>query len=151
MSTVATSRKTSDLSGRAAVHLSEAKEENYKRADHLFARLMLVQWLVGIAATLLLSPRTWAGASSQIHPHVIAAIFFGGTITALPVYLASAYPGKAWTRHVVAIAQMLMSSLFVHLSGGRIKTLFHIFGSLAFFAFSRDWRFLMTATVVVGL
>ena len=151
MSPVAISLKTSDLSGRAAVHLAEAKEENYKRADHLFARLMVVQWLAGIAATFLLSPRTWAGASSQLHPHVIAAIFFGGAITALPVYLASTYAGKAWTRHVIAIAQMLMSSLFVHLSGGRIETHFHVFGSLAFIAFYRDWRVLLTATVVAGL
>ena len=96
-------------------------------------------------------PRTWAGASSQIHPHIIAAIFLGGAITALPVYLACAYSGKAWTRHVIAVAQMLMSSLFVHLSGGRIETHFHVFGSLAFIAFYRDWRVLLTATVVAGL
>lgn len=133
------------------MHLAEAKEQNYKRADHLFARLMVVQWLAGIVATLLLSPRTWAGASSQIHPHIIAAIFLGGAITALPVYLACAYSGKTWTRHVIAIAQMLMSSLFVHLSGGRIETHFHVFGSLAFIAFYRDWRVLLTATVVAGL
>jgi hypothetical protein len=133
------------------VHLAEAKEENYKRADHLFARLMVLQWLAGIAATLLLSPHTWAGASTQIHPHIIAAIFLGGMITALPVYLVSRHTGKAWTRHVIAIAQMLMSSLFVHLSGGRIETHFHVFGSLAFIAFYRDWRVLLTATVVVGL
>jgi PAS domain S-box-containing protein len=151
MSTVAISQKTSDLTGRGAVHLAEARKDNYKRADHLFARLMVLQWLAGIAATLLLSPRTWAGATSQIHPHIIAAIFLGGAITALPVYLACAYSGKTWTRHVVAVAQMLMSSLLVHLSGGRIETHFHVFGSLAFIAFYRDWRVLLTATVVVGL
>jgi two-component system sensor histidine kinase/response regulator len=133
------------------VHLAQAKDENYKRADHLFARLMVVQWLAGIAVTLLLSPRTWTGASSHLHPHVTAAIFFGGAITLLPVYLASTNSGKAWTRHIIAIAQMLMSSLFVHLSGGRIETHFHVFGSLAFIAFYRDWRVLLTATVVAGL
>jgi signal transduction histidine kinase len=136
---------------RAAGHLAQAKEENWQRADHLFARLMVLQWLAGIGATLLLSPRTWAGASSQIHPHVIAALVFGGAITALPVYLAGAHPGKVWTRHVIAVAQMLMSSLFVHLSGGRIETHFHVFGSLAFLAFYRDWRVLLTATIVAGL
>jgi PAS domain S-box-containing protein len=151
MSTAAITLRTSDLRGRAAVHLAEAKEENYKRADHLFARLMVLQWLAGIAATLLLSPRTWAGAGSQIHPHVIAAIFLGGAITALPVFLANRYAGKPWTRQVIAVAQVMMSSLFVHLSGGRIETHFHVFGSLAFIAFYRDWRVLLTATVVVGL
>lgn len=102
-------------------------------------------------ATLLLSPRTWAGASSVLHPHVSVAIFLGGAITALPVYLARAHPGKMWTRQVIAVAQMLMSSLLVHLSGGRIETHFHVFGSLAFIAFYRDWRVLLTATLVTGL
>src|SRR5262249_26457481 len=54
-------------------------------------------------------------------------------------------------RHVVAIAQMLYSALFIHLSGGRVETHFHVFGSLAFLAFYRDWKVLVTATVVVAL
>ena len=44
---------------------------------------------------------------------------------------------------------MLTSALLIHLSGGRIETHFHIFGSLAFLACYRDWRVLLTATVVV--
>jgi two-component system, sensor histidine kinase and response regulator len=46
---------------------------------------------------------------------------------------------------------MFTSGLFIHLSGGRIETHFHIFGSLAFLAFYRDWRVLVTGSVVVGL
>ena len=46
---------------------------------------------------------------------------------------------------------MLMSSLLIHLSGGRIETHFHVFGSLAFLAFYRDWRVLVPATIVVAL
>ncbi|MBS2007802.1 MAG: histidine kinase, partial [Cyanobacteria bacterium SZAS TMP-1] len=52
-------------------------------------------------------------------------------------------------RHTVAIAQMLYSALFIHLTGGRIETHFHIFGSLAFLSFYRDWRVLITASLVV--
>ena len=44
---------------------------------------------------------------------------------------------------------MLMGSLLIHLSGGRIETHFHIFGSLAFLAFYRDASVLGTATMVV--
>ena len=40
--------------------------------------------------------------------------------------------------------------MLIHLTGGRIETHFHIFGSLAFLAFYRDWRILVTATVVVA-
>ncbi len=45
---------------------------------------------------------------------------------------------------------MLMSALLIHLTGGRIETHFHVFGSLAFLAFYRDWRVLVPATVVVA-
>ena len=42
------------------------------------------------------------------------------------------------------------SALLIHLTGGRIETHFHVFGSLAFLAFYRDWRVLIPATVVVA-
>jgi len=43
-----------------------------------------------------------------------------------------------------------MSALLIHLSGGRIENHFHIFGSLAFLAFYRDWRVLITASAVTA-
>ena len=45
---------------------------------------------------------------------------------------------------------MLFSALLIHLTGGRIETHFHVFGSLAFLAFYADWPVLVTATVVVA-
>ena len=60
-------------------------------------------------------------------------------------------PGQAITRHVIAVSQMLVSALLIHLTGGRIETHFHVFGSLAFLTFYRDWRVLVTATIVVAL
>ena len=44
-----------------------------------------------------------------------------------------------------------MVGLLIHLTGGRIETHFHIFGSLAFLAFYRDWRVLITASAVVAI
>jgi len=121
----------------------------YKRTDHLFAALMTAQWLAAIAITVWISPKTWAGASSQIHPHVWAALFIGGAISALPVILGLTRPGARSTRYAIAVGQMLMGSLLIHLTGGRIETHFHVFGSLAFLAFYRDWRVLVPATLVV--
>ena len=46
---------------------------------------------------------------------------------------------------------MLFSVLFIHISGGRIETHFHVFGSLAFLAFYRDWPVLIPATVLVAV
>jgi signal transduction histidine kinase len=45
---------------------------------------------------------------------------------------------------------MAWSALLIHLSGGRIETHFHVFGSLAMLAAYRDWRVLVTATVAIG-
>jgi len=44
---------------------------------------------------------------------------------------------------------MLYSALLIHLTGGRIETHFHVFGSLAILAFYRDWRVFVPATLVI--
>jgi PAS domain S-box-containing protein len=122
-----------------------------ERTDRNFACLMAVQYLVGILAAVTISPRTWVGPIASTHIHVWAAVFLGGLITSLPVFLGLSYPGLKLTRHVIAIGQMLMGALLIHLTCGRIETHFHVFGSLAFLAFYRDWKVLMTATAVVAL
>jgi two-component system sensor histidine kinase/response regulator len=136
---------------RAESLLDEHRLAVYKRTDRMFAGLMTVQWLAGIVTALIVSPKTWAGQVSNIHFHVWAAIFLGGIITLFPVMLAILRPGEAMTRYVIAASQMLMSGLLIHLSGGRIETHFHVFGSLAFLAFYRDWRVLVPATIVVAV
>src|SRR5207245_9639900 len=93
----------------------------------------------------------WVGTTSEIHPHIWAAVFLGGVICSCPVLLIWKWPGHVLTRHAVAIAQMFTSALFIHLTGGRIETHFHVFGSLAFLAFYRDWRVLVTGTAVVAI
>jgi diguanylate cyclase (GGDEF)-like protein len=122
----------------------------FERTDRMFAVLMVVQWLAGIAAAFWISPKTWAGPNSQTHIHVWLAVFLGGTISLFPILLAILRPGENSTRYVIATSQMLMSSLLIHLTGGRIETHFHVFGSLAFLAFYRDWRVLVPATVIVA-
>ena len=140
----------SAVAQRTATLFQESQNNIHKRADHLFANLMLAQWLAGIAAAWWISPKTWIGASSQTHWHIWAAIFLGGAITSFPVFLAWRQPGRSLTRHTIAVAQMLTSALLIHLTGGRIETHFHVFGSLAFLAFYGIGGVLMTATVVVA-
>ena len=127
------------------------QDDIHRRTDRMFAYLMIFQWLAGIAAAVWITPRTWMGTSSQIHLHVWAAVFLGGGISAVPLFLILKRPGHVLTRHVVAVAQAMTSALLIHITGGRIETHFHVFGSLAFLAFYRDWRVLVTATVVVAV
>jgi two-component system, sensor histidine kinase and response regulator len=123
----------------------------YKRTDRMFAVLLGLQYFAGIAAALWVSPRTWTGAQSAVHFHVWSAVFLGAVIVSLPIALAVFYPGRVLTRHVIAVGQMLDSALLIHLSGGRIETHFHVFGSLAFLGFYRDWRVLISASIVVAV
>jgi signal transduction histidine kinase len=123
----------------------------YRRTDRLFFILLIVQWLVGILFACIVSPRAWSGAISSVHPHVYAAVLVGGMCCLFPLILLWRLPGQAVTRQAVAIGQVCFSSLLIHLTGGRIETHFHVFGSLAFLACYRDWKVLPTATVIVAV
>ncbi len=141
----------SDSTARRTEELFLQQQDGiYRRTDRMFAGLMTFQWIAGILAAVCISPKTWIGTQSQIHIHIWAAVFIGGAITAFPVFLAWKQPGRMLTRHAIAIGQMLTSALLIHLTGGRIETHFHVFGSLAFLAFYRDWKVLVTATAVVA-
>jgi len=134
---------------RVAELFDEHQQDICKRTDHMFAVLMTLQWVGGIVAAYWISPRTWIGTTSQTHIHVWAALFLGGAISSLPIFLAITRPGRKSTRYTVAVGQMLMGALLIHLTGGRLETHFHVFGSLAFLSFYRDWRVLVPATLVV--
>jgi PAS domain S-box-containing protein len=119
--------------------------------DRLFGGLMAFQFVAGLAAALWLSPRTYDGTVASIHPHVLAAAVLGLLISLPPILLVCFMPGRAITRYVISVCQALSSALLIHLSGGRIETHFHIFGSLAFLAFYRDWKVLIPATLVTAI
>ena len=136
---------------RAEELFEQHRQEIIRNTDRLFAKLMFFQWIAGIVIALFISPWTWAGQSSQVHMHVWAAIFLGGAISLFPIWLTRAWPGAAMNRYVIAVAQMLMSALLIALTGGRIETHFHVFGSLVILSFYRDWRVLIPATIVVAL
>src|SRR5207253_8285459 len=134
---------------RADELFQQHRQEIYRNTDQLFARLMLFQWVAAIMIAMTISHRTWVGQSSYIHIHFWAAIFVGGAISIFPIWMTRAWPGAALTRHIIAVAQMLMSVLLIDLTGGRIETHFHVFGSLVILSFYRDWRVLISATIVV--
>ncbi len=113
--------------------------------------IMIGQWILGIAFALLLSPLTWIGQRSEVHVHVWAALLIGTSLSGSAILWIRMYPTHAHTRHVVAIIQTLWSALLIHLSGGRIETHFHVFASLAILSTYRDWKILISATVVVAL
>ena len=144
METTTTTRRATEL-------FNQYQQDIYTRTDRLFAGLMAFQWIGGIIFALWVSPLAWYGGVSRTHVHVWAAVFVGGAICLFPALLGLFRAGLPSTRYTIAVAQMLMGALLIHLTGGRIETHFHVFGSLAFLAFYRDWRVLVPATIVVAL
>jgi len=135
---------------RAEERFQAHRNQILRGTDRLFAALMGGQWIFGIVVALAVSPYAWEGKVHAVHIHVWIAVVLGAAISSLPVALALLRPAWVVTRHVVAGAQMLWSALLIHLTGGRIETHFHVFGSLGILAAYRDWTVLLTATVVVA-
>lgn len=143
----------------AEAGLQEHIQKNFKEAeysvaretDRMFEKLFITQFFAGVLAAVMIAPRTWYGSHSAIHPHVWAALGLGLLIAAPPIYFIRRSPGSLRTRLLVGAFQMLASALLIHLTGGRIETHFHVFGSLAFLSFYRDWRVYVPATIVVAL
>jgi signal transduction histidine kinase/ActR/RegA family two-component response regulator len=143
--------ETEEQIARRADELCVRLHDDHNRAtDRLFLWLLLAQWAFAILLAWLISPVAWEGKVGAIHLHMQIAVFFGGLLNALPVALIITRPGWIGTRYAIAVAQMLWSGVLIHLTGGRIETHFHVFGSLAFLAFYRDWRVLLPATLTVA-
>src|ERR1700679_2133254 len=96
------------VASRAHALFSRMKQDRFLRTDHLFAVLLVIEWLAAIVVSVSVSSLAWAGEESRIHVHVWAAIFLGGAVISLPVYLALMCPGSVVTRQVVAVGQMLI-------------------------------------------
>ena len=139
----------SDVVLRAAKLRDTHERAMCSRNDRKFATLLLVQWALAVIVALVVTPRAWNGLSSVVHPHLVLAIGLGGLLAGPPAALAWWRPGDTSTRYAIAVAQMAMGSLLIHLTGGRIETHFHIFGSLAILACYRDYNVVLVASSVV--
>src|SRR6476659_6502342 len=94
-----------DVAVRAAELLDEQQQPAYRLTDRLFGGLLVAQWLASVFVALWVSPHTWAGLERQTHPHVWAALLLGAAVASLPVALGVARPGRASTRHAIAVGQ----------------------------------------------
>ena len=147
----ATSSAIDSVTTRArAIELRDEHEQAlFRTNDHRFAGLLVAQWVIAMIVACVATPRAWVGLSSEVHSHVLLAFLLGGWLVVPPVWLAVASPGSATTRFAIAAGQMGFGALLIHLSGGRIETHFHVFGSLAILACYRDYRVIVVATLLV--
>lgn len=119
--------------------------------DRIMIWLLAAEWVGMIVTALVVSPRTWSADESRINPHLWAAILAGPAFILPAIGIALLYPARSLTRHTIAVAQLLVSSVLIDCTGGRIETHFHIFGSLAILACYNDWRILLAASSVTAI
>ncbi|MCU0711847.1 MAG: methyl-accepting chemotaxis protein [Pirellula sp.] len=130
------------------VHAREV--ENMFAINRGMAWALLAQAIIGVFLAFFLSPLTWKGWESETHPHVWASIAAALLLGIAPAILA--WKDARWqgTQYVVAAAQLLFSALFIHISGGRIETHFHVFVSIGILALYRNPFVLIVATGVTA-
>jgi hypothetical protein len=94
---------TVNLSSRANTLFRQQWELVARQTDRMLVGLLILQWIAAIAIALWISPRTWIGASSQIHLHVWLALVFGGCDRRIPDQHGSdstwpsSHPAPAWS------------------------------------------------------
>src|SRR5262245_12981900 len=79
---------------RADQLFDDMRRQTFVETDRLFALLMALQWVFGVVLALVAAPRAWTGSPSP-HDYLWTAILMGGAISALPIALAVARPGRA--------------------------------------------------------
>ena len=91
----------------------------YRRTDRVLAQLMCVQWIAGIIFAIWVSPRRVVGRGQpDPRARVGRRLPRRRALRRFPVLLAVFRPGEALTRYTIAVAQMLMGALLIHLTGG---------------------------------
>ena len=123
----------------------------HAQIDRLFLWLFPLQWAFLVLVAWFYTPLTWSGSQAETHVHLWSAVVLGGAATMFPVFALRARAGSALSRSIAAGSQLFLSTLLIHICGGRIEAHFHIFASLAIVSAYRDWRALVTATVVAAL
>jgi signal transduction histidine kinase len=118
----------------------------HTRTDHLFFWLLVAQTALAVGLAVIVPPPDGPAGIPRRTVSVVA----GALLTLFALVLIRRRPGTRGTRYAVAVVQMVWSGLLIQLTGGRLETHFHVFGSLAFLAFYRDWRTLVLALASIA-
>jgi hypothetical protein len=136
-----------DLASSIILRRTQLRFERYRRRtisdmDRLFARLLAGEWLFAVAVAVLFSSRA---------SHSLLAVLLATLVITPAVVLGWKRAGEPLTRDVIAVAQMAVSALLIHLTGGRMESHFHVFASLALLAFYLDSTVMAIAAATIAV
>lgn len=143
----ALNRTTDAAQVRAAQLVAQQASKAGRQTDRLFAWLFVFQWLGSIAAALFIAP----SGTPLLPPdqRLWWATVLGTANTLVPLLAMWRWPGSAFTRHLIAVSQMVWAAFLFRLTDGQMGTHFPVFGSIAILACYRDPRVLVTAALMV--
>ena len=122
------SSQPEELTPNAELAFDLHKRSIFVTTDRLFAGLLIFEWLAVIVTALISSPRTWSGGDQYNTPACLGLLWYSEELPLACLYYSLCYNReKTITRHTVAIGQMLMSSLLIHVSGGANRIAFSYF------------------------
>ena len=138
------------VSSRRVMELFNEQRQNIIRhTSHLFSWLMTFQWFFAVVLALWLSPRTWTGTTQSNSSTCLGRHLPGRNYHQSSGLYGAKVPRRHFDPPYHCHRPNAHVSLLIHLTGGRIETHFHVFGSLAILAFYRDWKVLISASAVV--
>lgn len=82
---------------------------------------------------------------------LVLGLGFGLVIVLPAIILGFTSPSTVLTKHVVAMATQLMAALHIQQTMGMTEMHFQVFVILAFLSFFRDWKVVVTGTVVIAV
>ena len=143
-------KATGSESSRAAQLFAERFVTLRERVSRVFVPIVVCQYILLVATSVIVTPLTWIGTRPELHNHVYIAILIGGWLTSVQVWATRCHGRRPWTPHAFAVVQACQSAVWIHITGGRIETHFHAFVSLAALAAYRDPRVLVGPTLVIA-
>ena len=119
------------------------------QTDRALGSFLIAQWAIALLCAVFVAPVAWRSTQPAMLTHLAVALGCGGLLTVVPCWLAFRRGGERSTRLVLAVAQVLFSSLLIHLTAGGGLAQLHVFVSLAALAWYRDRSVLLPAIVLL--
>ncbi|MBT1449825.1 methyl-accepting chemotaxis protein [Glaciecola sp. XM2] len=116
----------------------DALSEEYKTTHTVFRYVLLFQLALSIFIGYLTDT-------------IYMGLGVGLLITLPAIFIGKSSPESALSRHVIAMATQLMAALHIQQTMGMTEMHFQVFVVLAFLSFFRDWKVIITGTLVIAV
>jgi methyl-accepting chemotaxis protein len=121
------------------------REVVFRKTDKRLSILLVLQWFVILLITVLSSFQNKTSDN-----YLIPVVLFGGGCALISAYAATFFRGHNPTRHIITVSQIILSSVLIYVTHGRIESHFHVYVSLILISMYREWGLLLNASSLVA-